>query len=238
MAAQHLGNGAQRLVAGAVAIVIVVTLEEIHIHHRHGDRLALALGMAPAGLGAFAKGAAVEQAGKRILLRQVLQQAQGEEVMPGGVFEEVATDRADDVGGGQEEQVVQQHRRIEVADQLHGQVGEEGQPAAQRCHGETQAGEEVEEHRGQDDALVGQRKRVGPGNPDDAGDAQPTDRCANPAKPLQIGVQALAVGRQPGQQQHRPDQPQADTQHAVTHLGWQADGVQHRECQEQHHGHQ
>ena len=82
---------------------------------------------------------------------------------------------------------------IEAADQLHGQVGEEGQPAAQRCHGETQTGEEVEECRGQDDALVGQRKRVGlaiqmmPAMP------SPQTAAQTPPKPLQMRVRRFAV---------------------------------------------
>src|SRR5690606_32771393 len=115
-----------------MTIVIVVAFEVVDIHHHQGQRLSLTLGLAPAALGALTESTPIEQPGKEVLLRQVLQQPLGKKVLPAGVFEEIATKTADQVGTGKKYRVVQQLFSGQRADHLDQQIGEEGYPATQR----------------------------------------------------------------------------------------------------------
>ena len=72
-AAQQVGEVAQHLVAGAVAVDVVDALEVVDVEHQHGDRVAHTAGARQLGAQPLVEVAVVVEAGERVRLRLVLE---------------------------------------------------------------------------------------------------------------------------------------------------------------------
>ena len=131
IALQHLRHGTQRLISRRMPVMVVVALEIVDIQQGHCQCLAFALGESPDALCLLVEGSPIKQPGEEVALGHFAQQLLAQEVFPRGIFHEIATYRADQVGGSQEEQVVQQRLARQADVQSHPDITGKHQPATQ-----------------------------------------------------------------------------------------------------------